>query len=81
MRVWNSILDGLGLEGRSVENKKKTWSLERRKEIEGLAEGIWKILGEWKDFTWASPGVGYVNERAVRGVIEEELPVPRQSKL
>lgn len=81
MKVWNSILDGFELNGRSVEKEKREWSLERRKEIEGLAEGIWKILGEWKDFTWASPDVGYVNERVVKGVTEEDVPVSRDSKL
>ncbi|CAG8956001.1 hypothetical protein HYFRA_00008857 [Hymenoscyphus fraxineus] len=79
MRVWNSVLDGLEVVGRSAEKDDLQWSLERRKEIEGLAQGVWEILGTWKDFTWASPEVGYVNERTVKGVIEDEDSVVKDS--
>jgi D-arabinose 1-dehydrogenase len=73
MRVWESVLDGLPIPGREVEQEKKEWSLKRRKEAEGKARGVWDILGEWKDFTWASPEEGYVNTRLIKGVIEEDL--------
>jgi hypothetical protein len=73
MRVWESVLDGLPIPGREVEKGKKEWSLERRKEAEEKARGVWDILGEWKDFAWASPEEGYVNTRVIKGVIEEDL--------
>ncbi len=71
MRVWHSVLDGLPLAGRDVTKEKKAWSLERKRAVEEKAEGIWGILGSWKDYTWASPDEGYVNVRAVKGVVDE----------
>lgn len=60
MRVWRSILDGLeGGEQTAIESgrgsKDRVWSLSRQKEVQELAMGIRKILGEYLDFTWASP--------------------------
>ncbi|KAH6678589.1 putative D-arabinose 1-dehydrogenase [Halenospora varia] len=37
MRVWNSVLDGLPVPGREVEKENQAWSLERRKNIDALA--------------------------------------------
>ena len=76
MKVWNSVLDGLPISGREVEEDKRDWSLSRRKEIERLALGVWDILGEWKDYAWASPDVGYVNIRVIKGVIDDISPTP-----
>ena len=76
MRVWNSVLDGLPISARKVENKQKDWSLARRKEIERMALGVWDILGEWKDYAWASPDEGYVNIRVVKGVIDDLALMP-----
>ncbi len=78
IRVWNSVLDGLDLPivGREVSEEKKKWSMERRKEVEAKAKGVWGVLGDWKDFAWASPGEGYVNVRAVKGVVDEIAPLP-----
>lgn len=76
MRVWNSVLDGLPVPGRQVEQAKAEWSLARRKEIEALANGIWDILGAFKDYAWASPDEGYVNIRTVKGVVDEVAPLP-----
>jgi D-arabinose 1-dehydrogenase len=75
MRVWNSVLDGLPVPGRRVEQAKAEWSLARRKEIEVLADGVWDILGRFKDYTWASPDEGYVNIRTVKGVVDEVAPL------
>jgi len=66
MRVWNSVLDGLQIQGRKVDEKEKQWSLERRKDVEAKVEGVWAILGEWRDYAWPSPDKGYVNIRAVK---------------
>jgi len=74
MRVWRSILDGLeGGKERAVEAGRwkygHEWSLERRLVVEGLAQGIWEILGEWKDFAWDSPGADYVQLRRMKGAV------------
>ncbi|KAH8592485.1 Aldo/keto reductase family-domain-containing protein [Bisporella sp. PMI_857] len=76
MKVWNSVLDGLPLKDGEVAKRDREWSIARRKEVEGYAEGIWKILGKWKDYTWASPEEGYVNARKVMGVIPESGDKP-----
>lgn len=69
MRVWRSILDGMedGKEnavkaGRQLDEHE--WSLKRKEEVKRLAEGVWKELGEWKDYDWGSPGEGWVREPA-----------------
>lgn len=77
LRVWNSVLDGISLPGRQVEESKKQWSLERRGEVEGLAKGIREILGDYQDYAWASPGEGFVNTRAVKGAVDAVAPVPK----
>ncbi|KAI6713442.1 hypothetical protein PZA11_001357 [Diplocarpon coronariae] len=74
VRVWNSVMDGLPIAGRQVAEEKKEWSLGRSKVVADKAKGIWDILGEWKDYTWASPHEGYVNVRAVKGVTGENSP-------
>lgn len=78
MRVWRSILDGLDggrataiASGRGSSDHE--WSLERKKQILGLAHGVREILGSWVDFAWTSPGPEYV--RTV--VTEKELEVSR----
>jgi D-arabinose 1-dehydrogenase len=76
MRVWNSVLDGLPILGRQVEKEQKDWSIARRKVIERIALGVWDILGEWKDYAWASPGVGYVNVRAGKAVFDDIALMP-----
>jgi D-arabinose 1-dehydrogenase len=76
VRVWYSVLDGLPMAGREVTAEKREWSLARRKEIEDKANAVWKILGEWKDYAWPSPEVGYVNVRVVKGVTNEISPLP-----
>ncbi|KAK2626814.1 hypothetical protein QTJ16_003989 [Diplocarpon rosae] len=71
VRVWNSVLDALPIAGRQVAEEKIEWSLERTKVVAEKARGIWDILGEWKDYTWASPDEGYVNMRAMKGVMDD----------
>ncbi|OJJ42961.1 hypothetical protein ASPZODRAFT_154940 [Penicilliopsis zonata CBS 506.65] len=40
----------------------RAWSRSRRERILSLTQGIRDILGpEWVDYTWASPGPGFVN--------------------
>ncbi|EPE32522.1 NAD(P)-linked oxidoreductase [Glarea lozoyensis ATCC 20868] len=76
MSVYNSILDGLPVSGREVSTEKKVWSEERRKHIAELAEGVWAILGDLKDYTWASPDEGYINMRVAKGVVDVVAPLP-----
>jgi D-arabinose 1-dehydrogenase len=76
MKVWNSVLDGLPGGERRVVKQDRDWSIKRRKEVESLAEGIWKVLGQWKDYAWASPDAGYINMRTVKGIVDEVAPMP-----
>lgn len=76
IRVWNSVLDGLDLAGMEVGREEREWSVARRKEVEGMAQEVWDVLGKWKDFAWPSPGADYVNIRVVKGVVDEVAPMP-----
>ncbi|KAI4132324.1 MAG: hypothetical protein LQ338_000785 [Usnochroma carphineum] len=83
MRVWRSILDGLeDGEKTAVESGRGTndraWSLQRQKDVEVLATGIRKILGEWVDYSWPSPAPGFVNKR-IAPAIPAPLPTPAAS--
>ena len=78
MRVWRSIIDGLeNGEQTAIKSgrgrKDRVWSVERQAEIQRLAEGIRERLGQWLDFTWASPEPGFVNQR---NVVPNALPAP-----
>ena len=84
MRVWRSILDGLGNgeqiaidSGRGRDDR--TWSLNRQKEVQELAKGIRKILGPWVDSQWPSPDPGFVNTRLPRAARPAPLPTPAAS--
>ncbi|KAL2067344.1 hypothetical protein VTL71DRAFT_1769 [Oculimacula yallundae] len=76
MRVWDSVLDGLPIPGREVTKEKKDWSIARAGSVAEKAKAIWNILGEYKDYTWASPDEKYVNVRTVKGVIDAVSPLP-----
>ena len=75
MRVWSSILDGAkNARSTTRDEEKRQWSLARRKEVQGKAELVWTILGEWKDYVWDSPEKGYVNLRdAEKAAVVEEI--------
>jgi len=70
MTVWNSVLDGLDIRDGAVGAENVEWSVTRRKEVQDLAEGIWKILGKWKDFSWESPEKNFVNDKTVKAVMD-----------
>lgn len=80
LRVWNSVLDGLDIPGRQVTKAQKEFSLKRREEVEGLAKGVRDILADYSDFAWASPDEGYVNTRAVKGVVDDVAPLPKPER-
>ena len=65
MRVWSSVLGGLPGRDGSMD--------QRSKHVRDLAENICRILGPWKDYTWASPHKDYVNIRATKGVSDADL--------
>ncbi|KAL3424220.1 L-galactose dehydrogenase [Phlyctema vagabunda] len=72
MRVWGSVVDGLELQDAPTPSlKDKSFSLQRRAKIQHMATEIWKVFGTWRDYTWASPDVDYVNVRTVKGVIDQ----------
>ncbi|KAK5128315.1 hypothetical protein LTR85_002982 [Meristemomyces frigidus] len=81
MQVWRSILDGLenGQETATRAGRWKRdheWSLNRRKAIEILADGIQEHLDEYLDYVWDSPEKGFVNKRAK----QKELAPPPQEQ-
>lgn len=76
VRVWESVLDGLDIPGRSVAEDRKKWSHERKLMVQEKVKGVWALLGEWKDYTWSSPDDGYVNIRTIKGAIDEVSPLP-----
>lgn len=84
MRVWRSVLDGLGDDfdaesestAQSVEVSDHEWSLKRRQDIRVKARKIREIIGEWADVAWASPDPGFVNQRKVFGYVEAEEREP-----
>ena len=84
MRVWRSILDGLGngeqtaiASGRGEHDR--TWSLNRQKEVWELAKGVREILGSWVDYAWPSPDPGFVNTRTPWAGRPAPLPTPAAS--
>ncbi len=68
MAVWRSILDGAE-NGQEIADaagrwrKAHEWSLNRRRAIELLAEGVRETLGEFYNHSWDSPPPGFVNAR------------------
>ncbi|KXL47006.1 hypothetical protein M433DRAFT_153174 [Acidomyces richmondensis BFW] len=69
MQVWRSILDGLedGEETARRAGRWKRdheWSINRRKAVEILTDGIREHLDEYLDYVWDSPPKGFVNKRA-----------------
>lgn len=71
MQVWRSILDGLenGEETARRAGRWKRdheWSRNRQHAVQILADGIREHLDEYVDFTWDSPGEGFVNKRAAK---------------
>ena len=64
MLVWRSIFDGFenGQEVAQQAGRWKMaheWSLNRRKAVQMMAEGVQDILGRWFDHAWSSPPPGW----------------------
>ncbi|KAL8683302.1 MAG: hypothetical protein Q9186_000685 [Xanthomendoza sp. 1 TL-2023] len=83
MRVWRSILDGLeDGEKTAVESGRGThdreWSLNRQQQVQTLATGIRRVLGEWVDYTWPSPPPDFINQRSAPAA-PAPLPTPAAS--
>ncbi|KAI2635228.1 Aldo/keto reductase [Xylaria nigripes] len=63
-RVFNSVIEGLEPEGADAElMSRRQASLDRRVKIQAIVEKMWSVLGTWKDYSWDSPGPGFVNSR------------------
>ena len=67
---WWSVLDALGvphpspslLQGKATATTPEE-SLQRTEQVRVLVEDtLWPVFGEWKDFAWASPDEGWVNQ-------------------
>ena len=83
MRVWRSILDGLeGGEETAIQSgrgsKDHVWSLSRQREVQELAIGIRRTLGEYLDFAWPSPPPNYV-KLGLEPTKPAPLPTPAAS--
>ncbi len=83
MRVWRSILDGLEdgdntavASGRGT--KDRAWSLSRQKQVQELAMGIRRILGEYLDFAWPSPPPDF-RKTGLAPTVPAPLPTPAAS--
>jgi D-arabinose 1-dehydrogenase len=93
LMVWRSILDGLE-NGQNTASqagrwkKAHEWSLNRRKAVQLLAEGVQDCLGDWVDFAWESPDAEYLKQREKRKQLEappwptpEASPEPAETKV
>ena len=84
LQVWRSILDGLE-NGQETANaagrwkKDHEWSLNRKRAVQLLAEGIQESLGDFLDYTWPSPPPGFVNLRKPPTPCEAPWPTPETS--
>lgn len=68
MQVWRSILDGLenGEETARLAGRWKRdheWSMNRKRAVQIMADGIQEHLDEYLDYAWDSPGKDFVNKR------------------
>ncbi|KAL1303375.1 hypothetical protein AAFC00_006771 [Neodothiora populina] len=78
MQVWRSILDGLE-DGQETARKAgrwardHEWSLNRKRAVQIMADGIQEHLEEYLDYAWDSPDKAYVEKRAR----EKGLKVPQ----
>ncbi|KAF2144895.1 uncharacterized protein K452DRAFT_265338 [Aplosporella prunicola CBS 121167] len=77
LMVWRSILDGLenGQQTADTAGRWKRaheWSLNRKRAVQILAEGVQECLGEWFDYAWDSPGKGFVNQRGAKKASEKD---------
>ena len=60
---WRGAVSSLGSYADPAVNA-GIYGAARSRKIHDLVHGtFWPYLGDWKDFSWASPGVGYVNSR------------------
>ncbi|CAK7206177.1 hypothetical protein SEUCBS139899_008962 [Sporothrix eucalyptigena] len=88
MLEWWSVLDGLGVPHGSIERlqeitgigsepdgqAKKEAGLARTATIKKFVEErLWPVFGTHKDFAWASPEEGWVNELKLSGEAEAKL--------
>ena len=71
LRVWKGVCDGIGDRDVIVDEEERVRSFHRRDLVERLVEEVRKILREWKDYSWPSPGEGFVNTREFVGAGEE----------
>ncbi|KAK2767112.1 l-galactose dehydrogenase [Colletotrichum kahawae] len=65
------------LSGTPAECEKKEYQgsvVSRYEKIQRLVtEQMWPVLGEWRNYSWASPDEGFVNQRA-QSAVEATLP-------
>ncbi|KAI0912397.1 Aldo/keto reductase family-domain-containing protein [Ustulina deusta] len=63
-RVFNSVVEGLEPESADAELiGRRQRSHDRRVKIQAVVEKMWSVLGTWREYSWSSPGPGFVNAR------------------
>ncbi|KAI1129962.1 Aldo/keto reductase [Nemania abortiva] len=81
-RVFNSVIEGLEPESSDTElMSRRQWSRDRRLKIQAVVEKMWAVLGTWKDYSWDSPGLGFVNSRPAAdiGIIPDDGVLERHT--
>ena len=61
---WRGVLDGMASSLANRHDGGEGYGKARQKKILDLVrDKMWPALGLWKDYSWASPGPGFVNSR------------------
>ncbi|GKT50144.1 D-arabinose 1-dehydrogenase [Colletotrichum spaethianum] len=63
--AWQSMLRELAAEGNNSKTQADASIVSRHNKIQRLVtEQMWPALGQWRNYSWASPGEDFVNQRA-----------------
>lgn len=65
--AWSGVLS-------AIQDPSGTEAARRERILDLVQNKMWPVLGAWKDFVWASPGPGFVNQRRPedRGVVPDD---------
>ncbi|KAK8074313.1 Aldo/keto reductase [Apiospora phragmitis] len=69
VREWEGVLEAMDAHNSNSSSTSMASSASKEK-IDGTSrlvrDVLWPALGEWQDYSWASPEPGFVNERVVQ---------------
>ncbi|TGJ81934.1 hypothetical protein E0Z10_g6820 [Xylaria hypoxylon] len=67
--VFNSVVESLEPDSADAElMSRRQWSRDRRVKVQAVVEKMWDILGKWRNYSWNSPGPGFVNTRKAEDI-------------